>query len=71
MSESQVARLLNQIETEYIAAQRGLTGLAESARHAAINARMENIGKLHENLRVMVGDSAHRLVAACLEAILE
>ncbi len=70
-NQSQVARLLNQIEAEYIAAQRGLTGLAESARHAAINARMENIGKLHENLHVMVGDSAHRLVAACLEAIPE
>ncbi|MEO7018986.1 MAG: hypothetical protein ABI234_02420 [Ktedonobacteraceae bacterium] len=69
MSESQVARLLNQIETEYIAAQRGLTGMAESAKHAAINARMENIGKLHQDLQVVVGNTAHILVAACLEAI--
>lgn len=66
---SEVARLLNQIEMEYIAAQRGLTGFAESARHAAITARLENMGRLHEDLRAIVGDDAIRLLAERLENI--
>jgi hypothetical protein len=47
--QSEVAQILQQIEAEYIAAQRGLTGLAEGATHEAISARMENLGKLHEH----------------------
>ena len=66
---SEVARLLNQVEMEYIAAQRGLTGFAESARHAAITARLENMGRLHEDLRAIVGDDAIRLLAERLENI--
>ena len=64
---SEIARLLNQIETEYVAATQGLSGFAESAKHAAITARMENLGRLHENLRALAGDEATRLFAACLE----
>ncbi len=60
---SEVARLLNQIEAEYLAAQRGLTGFAESAKHAVITARMERIGQLHEDLLALGGDEAARLVA--------
>ena len=71
MSKSQVACLFNRIASEYIAAQRGLTGFAISATHEAINARMENIGKLHEDLHNIVGDEAHKLVAERLETILE
>jgi hypothetical protein len=70
-NKSQVAALLNQITNEYIAAQRGLTGLAISATHEAINARMEHIGKLHEDLHGIVGDEAGTLVVECLEAIPE
>lgn len=66
---SEVARLLQQIEREYLAAQRGLTGFAESARHAAITARLENMGKLHESLRAIVGDEATRLMSERLESI--
>ncbi len=66
---SEVRRLLNQIEAEYIAAQRGLTGFAESAMHAAITARMENLGRLHEDLRAMVGNDATRLMAEHLETL--
>ena len=66
---SEVARLLNQIETEYTAATRGLTGFAETARHAAITARMENLGKLHANLRALVGDEATRLLAERIETL--
>ena len=67
-NRSEVARLLNQIEMEYLAAQRGLTGLAESAKHAAITARMEHIGQLHQNLCIIVGDDAIRLIAERLNS---
>ena len=40
LGQSEVAQILQQIEAEYIAAQRGLTGLAEGATHEAITARM-------------------------------
>jgi hypothetical protein len=70
-NQSEVAQLLNQIEMEYIAAQRGLTGFAESAMHAAITARLENMGRLHENLRAIVGDDAIRLMAERLETLPE
>lgn len=66
---SEVAQLLNQIEAEYLAAQRGLTGCAESATHAAIIARLENMGRPHEDLRAIVGDEAIRLLAERLESI--
>lgn len=68
-NQSEIARLLNQIEAEYLAAQRGLTGLAESAKHATITARMENMGRLHEYLHTIVGDDATRLMAERLESI--
>jgi hypothetical protein len=69
VNQSEIARLLNQIEVEYLAAQRGLTGFAESAKHAAITARLENMGKLHEDLRTIVGDETTRLMAERLESI--
>lgn len=68
-NQSEVARILQQIETEYIAAQRGLIGIAQSARHAAINARMEHMGLLHKDLCAIVGDDAIRLIAERLEVI--
>lgn len=67
---SEVARLLAQIEAECLAARRGLTDFAESARHEMITARMENLGQLHGDLRAIVGDDATRLMAGCLENIL-
>jgi len=70
-NQSEIARLLSQIETEYIAATRGLSGFAAGAKHEAITARMENLGKLHENLRAMVGDDAIRLMAERLETLPE
>lgn len=66
--QSEVARILQQIEAEYVAAQRGLTGLAECARHAAITARMEHMGLLHQDLQAIVGNDAIRLIAERLEA---
>lgn len=66
---SEVAQLLRQIEQEFAAAQQGLTGFAESAKHAAITARMENLGKLHQSLHALVGDDAARLLAECIEGV--
>lgn len=66
---SEVAQLLRQIEQEFTAAQQGLTGFAESAKHATITARMENLGQLHQGLRALVGDEAMKLFAECLEGI--
>jgi len=68
-NQSEVAHLLNQIEAEYLAATRGLSGFAATAKHEAITARMENVGRLHEDLRAMVGDDAIRLLAERLENI--
>ena len=68
-NHSEVARLLAQIEAEYIAATRGLFGLAATATHEAITARMENLGKLHEHLRAVVGNDATRLMSERLESI--
>jgi hypothetical protein len=68
---SEVARLLAQIEAEYLAAQRGLTGFAEGAKHAAITARMEKIGKLHEHLQEIVGEDAIKLIVERIENLPE
>ncbi|HLQ28612.1 MAG TPA: hypothetical protein VK140_05175 [Ktedonobacteraceae bacterium] len=53
---SEVARLLEQIELEYQAAQRALTGLAIVSRHAFITARMENMEAHHQALEQLVGE---------------
>lgn len=61
---SEVARLLQRIEEEYEAAQRGLTGFAYGAsQHEFITARMENMGQLHEELQSLVGDIAIAMIA--------
>lgn len=70
-NQSEVAQLLDQIEQEYLAAQRGLTGFAEGARHTAITARMERIGQLHQDLQAVVGDNAMRLLAERLDSVPE
>jgi RPA family protein len=70
-NQSEITRLLATIESEYVASQHGLTGFAESAKHAAITARMEHIGQLHEDLRAIVGDEAMRLIAERLETVSE
>ena len=44
-SKSEVARLMRQIYLELEAAERGLYGMAITARHDAINARMQRGGE--------------------------
>lgn len=63
-NQSEVARLLEQINEEYEAAQRGMSGFAYgSAKHDFITARMENVGRLHTELQAIVGEEAIALVA--------
>lgn len=66
---SEVAPILQQIETEYKSATIGLTGLAQCAKHAAITARMEHVELLHQDLQAIVGNDAIRLIAERLENI--
>lgn len=68
-NQSEIAHLLNLIETEYLAAQQGLTGLATVARHAAIAARTEQLSRLHNDLRALAGDDATRLMAEGLDLL--
>jgi ABC-type Fe2+-enterobactin transport system substrate-binding protein len=54
---SAVARLMQQIDLEYAAAERAVNGMAEgAARHDFINQRMENVGICHQRLRKIVGE---------------
>ena len=68
-NKSEVARVLEQIEMEFQAAQRGLYGLAfGTAKHEFITHKMEQMGKLHEKLQTMVGEQeAVKLLAETLE----
>jgi len=68
-NKSEVARVLEQIELEFQAAQRGLYGLAfGTAKHEFITNKMERMGKLHEHLKTMVGEEqAVKLLTETLE----
>jgi hypothetical protein len=57
VNQSEVARMLEQIETEYQAAYNALHGLsAGSVRHDFINARMERMAQHHIALVNLVGE---------------
>ena len=61
--QSEVARLLAQINSEYEAARQGLSGLAQGmGQHSFITKRMEQIAELHSQLRNLVGDEAMALI---------
>lgn len=70
MSVSEVARLMRQIEAEYVAAERGLHGLAlGTAQHEFITRRMENMEGCRKQLAVLVGDQrATELTAQAIDA---
>ncbi len=65
MGESEVARLLCEIDEAYQAAQWALTGFAcGTARHDFINTKEERIAVCHQELTTLVGqDEATALVA--------
>lgn len=65
---SEVARLLKRISEEYESAQLGLTGLASgTSKHEVITCRMENMGKLHEELHALVGDESIEMMIQQLD----
>jgi len=67
-NNSEIARILAQIEREYEAGKSGLQGLAQgTSRHSFISARMENMGKLHQELMALVGKEAIGLIAMRLD----
>ncbi len=68
-NQSEVARLVAQIDAEYEAAQRGLEGLSEgTSQHAFITARVENMERCREALEQIVGaDEATRLVVEAMK----
>lgn len=70
MCKSEVARLMRQIEAEYVAAERGMHGLAlGSAQHEFITQRMENMEGCRKQLAVLVGDqTATELTVQAIEA---
>lgn len=66
-NKSEVARLRQQIEREYIAATRGLQEYACSARHDFIETRMSNMGACHQELIDLVGE--HEAIKLIVEVI--
>lgn len=72
MGESEVARIMQDIETAYMAARWGLTGLAYgTAQHRFITARMERIEQGREKLQELVGEQATAIVAETLSPLPE
>ena len=64
MNKSEVARLREQIELEYQACQRLLTGFTPTARHDFITKRQENIARYFQDLtRYMSAEEAIMFVA--------
>ncbi len=55
-NQSEVARLMQQIDAECESARLAMTGYAEVARHEVITARMESMGRLHEELGELIGE---------------
>lgn len=68
---SEIAHLLAQVQAEYEAAARGLSGLASGvACHRFITIRMERIGQLHVALEEVVGEEqAARLLVSTLDSL--
>ncbi len=68
-NKSEIARLRQKIADEYLAATRGLSGLAQgTAQHKFITKRMECMGQCHAKLQKLVGEQeAIKLLAQALE----
>lgn len=71
MSQSEVARIREQIELEQQAAWLGLYGLAQgTSQHEFINAKMERIWVLRDTLVPLVGeDEASRMMCESCERV--
>ena len=67
-NQSEVTRILSQIQTEYQSATLGLSGLSQgTCQHKIITAKMEHIADLHIKLRGIVGDEAMQLIVNTLD----
>ncbi len=55
-NQSEVARLVHQLDAECQAAHLAMYGYAEVAKHEYITSRMERMGALHDELRAIVGE---------------
>ncbi len=68
-NQSEVARLLSQIDAEYSSAQEALHGLASgSSRHDVISARMERIHRMSQHLIDTIGkEEAMPLIVAAMD----
>jgi hypothetical protein len=53
---SEVARLLHQIDLEYEAAKRAMTGFSQTAKHEFITARYNNVGIIQDELAKHLGE---------------
>jgi len=72
VGQSEIARLLQQIDLEYNAARAALTGPTRgTTQHEFITARMERLNFYHEELSQHVGtQEASRLLVERLETIM-
>ena len=70
MAQSEVARLMQQIELEYQAAQRALESFAMTAKHDFITKRLENISSIRDELALHVGEetATKLLCESCSQA---
>ncbi len=67
-SHSAIARLKEQIDAEAEAAQLAMYGPAQGiSRHQFITARMERMGRLHEELKTLIGDEADYYLISAME----
>lgn len=65
-NNSEVARLMAQISAEHEAAQRGIAGIAEgTAQHRFINAHMERLMALKDELGHVVGSEDEAMAMVC------
>jgi hypothetical protein len=71
MSESEVARLLKEIELTYQAAKNALEGLAAgTAKHEFITAKMASLDQYRESLAQIVGaDQAMEMLVQVIENV--
>ena len=67
-TQSEIARLQQQIEAEFLSAEQALRGFAQSAKHTFITARYNKIGQCQEQLAELVGEQrAMQMVCDILE----
>lgn len=72
-NNSEVARLLQQINEEFVAGQRGLSEYATVSRHDFINNRYHAIGAIYQELiqKTQSKEEATRLISESLDALPE